>query len=623
MKFSHKIVAASSVLLFTTVALLSFQQQYTVKNEIESMVNSNVEEMVVGISRTMTASIDSKKSLAQSVADTLALAPNDREYVSNILETPQIKSSFLGAGLGYQSDGRVVENFDNWTPGDDYDPRQRPWYIDAKQKGSIMLTQPYMDAASNQMITSIGVPVSDKGSFTGVMFFDMDLSSLSELVNSTTMFDSSYLFIVTKNGITIAHPDQEKNGQELSSYLPQLQIKEGMQTVEVDGETYLVDITLASSEGWYVAAVVNESVAFSTLDALKTSSIIYTLVGFVLSVIALMFLLNVLMKPLGALNRAIKDVASGEGDLTKRLDTNTDQEFSELAQAFNEFTQSLQGRIRQSKEISGELHIGADTILDSSETSAKAVDSQMYELEQLATAMNEMSVTASEVAGHAQQAADAAKLADDATIEGEKMVETTTNSISTLSERIEQAVQQVKGLESATTDIETVLKVINDIADQTNLLALNAAIEAARAGESGRGFAVVADEVRTLASRTQESTTEIKTMIEQLQQGSSAVSLAMLDSQTTVSEAVEHSAEADRALVSIRESISQISDMNIQIASAAEEQNAVAEEINANTVKIKDIGTQVSVQANDVAQAIQSQVNQVREQEKLLNTFVV
>lgn len=171
----------------------------------------------------------------------------------------------------------------------------------------------------------------------------------------------------------------------------------------------------------------------------------------------------------------------------------------------------------------------------------------------------------------------------------------TTRSIDALSARIEQAVKEVKGLEVATGNIETILKVINDIADQTNLLALNAAIEAARAGESGRGFAVVADEVRTLAQRTQQSTTEIRNMIEQLQSGASAVSVAMNESKYTADDAVQKAQLANESLQRIRSAIQRISDMNMQIASAAEEQSLVAEEINTNTVKIKDLSTQVLI----------------------------
>jgi methyl-accepting chemotaxis protein len=266
---------------------------------------------------------------------------------------------------------------------------------------------------------------------------------------------------------------------------------------------------------------------------------------------------------------------------------------------------------------------GTETTATNSHETSSAMTVQMEELEQLATAMHEMATTSSEVAGNAQSAASAAKDADDATLQGSQVFQSTTNSIGDLSTRIDQAVEEVGTLEEATNNIETILKVINDIADQTNLLALNAAIEAARAGESGRGFAVVADEVRTLAQRTQQSTTEIRSMIEKLQAGASAVAEAMGQSRSTATSTVEQAEEANLALERIRLAIEKISDMNIQIASAAEEQSLVAEEINSNTVKIKDLSVQVSESAENANLAMQVQTENVRDQEAIMNKFIV
>lgn len=325
------------------------------------------------------------------------------------------------------------------------------------------------------------------------------------------------------------------------------------------------------------------------------------------------------MRPLGTLNNAIQDVASGDGDLTQRLDTATDQEFSQLAEGFNTFIGTLQQLLTQSKSIGEEILKGSEMTSSGLQGSASAMQDQLQELEQLATAMHEMTTTSGNVADNAQGAA--AKDAYDATQVGTKVVGDTSASISELSQRIDEAVEEVKNLESATDNIETILKVINDIADQTNLLALNAAIEAARAGESGRGFAVVADEVRTLAQRTQESTTEIRNMIEQLQSGATSVANAMNMSKETADGAVLRAEEANNALNSIRAAIQSISDMNMQIASAAEEQNLVAEEINNNTVKIKDLSEQVAEAAENANVAMQAQTENIREQDAILNKF--
>ncbi|WP_217543654.1 methyl-accepting chemotaxis protein [Vibrio metschnikovii] len=623
MKFSQKIVAASSALLLVIVVSLSVQQLTTVRSEVQALMHSSLKEMVAGVKNTITLDMGSKKGMAKTITETLELDPLNRQYVTNVLEKPTLKGSFLSIGLGYESDGSMVENDDGWEPGSDYDPRRRPWYIGAKAQNSLVVTAPYADASTNNIIISIGTPVRHAGRFIGAMFYDLELTQLAEMVNRINLFDAGYLFIVTADGSTIAHPETRYNGQKLTTYLPDVQLKEGLKQVDINGQSHLVYFSHVPSENWYVGAVIDESLAFVALTKLRNSSIIYTLIGVIVSIIGLTLLINVLMRPLSVLNQAIKDVASGQGDLTKRLDTNTDQEFAELAHGFNTFTETLQTQIKQSKAIGEEIMRGAELTIMSVEGSSSAMRSQLQELEQLATAMHEMSVTATEVANNAQGAASAAKEADEATIEGSQVVSVTTQSIDKLSAHIEMAVKEVQGLESATANIETILKVINDIADQTNLLALNAAIEAARAGESGRGFAVVADEVRTLAQRTQQSTTEIRGMIEQLQIGSSSVSKAMKESKDTAIDVVAKAQLADGALQRIRHAIQQISDMNLQIASAAEQQSLVAEEINSNTVKIKDLSTQVSDSAEEANIAMQVQAENVREQDAILGKFIV
>ncbi|MGR5341733.1 methyl-accepting chemotaxis protein [Vibrio astriarenae] len=624
MKFSQKIVAASSVLMLITVSLLSFQQVRTVRGEVEALVSSSLNEMLSSAKNTVQGEIDNKRSLAQIAVEASDYDPMDKEYVSSLIERREIKTNFIAVGLGYENDGSMVENDDDWEVDASYDPRQRPWYTDAKRAGTEqVITEPYYDDSIDAVIISIASSIKKRNQFIGAMFFDVDLSGLADITNNINLMDAGYLFIVTNTGTTIAHPNSEFNGEPMNIFLPNVSIREGLSEYEINGESYLINFAHMPNENWYVGAIVDEGIAFAAVDSLRNSAIFYSFVGVLLSIVALSLLIKTLLKPLNEVNEALKDVASGQGDLTKRLDTNTDQEFAELAHNFNTFTESLQQQIIASKAISSDILMGTEKTVHNSQQSSSAMQSQLQELEQLATAMNEMSVTATEVANNAQGAAAAAQEADTATSEGSGIVEQTTTSIDALSARIEQAVEEVQGLESATANIETILKVINDIADQTNLLALNAAIEAARAGESGRGFAVVADEVRTLAQRTQQSTTEIRTMIEQLQAGASSVSAAMAESRTTANQAVAKAQGAKSALERIRQSIQHISDMNLQIASAAEEQSLVAEEINNNTVKIKDLSTQVVDSAANANDAMQSQIDSVHQQEQLLNKFVV
>ncbi|EGX6962762.1 MULTISPECIES: methyl-accepting chemotaxis protein [unclassified Vibrio] len=623
MKFRHKVVTASSFLLLITVSLLSTQQVMTIRSQTQEQIDSSVNEILTSVGNTVHSEMNAKKDLARSITEVIELDPSSHSYVQNILERPTPKSSFLAIGFGYESNGFVIENDDGWDAGPDYDPRQRPWFIAAKSKGDLVVTDPYVDASSKNVIISVGTPVKENGQFLAGMFYDLELTTLSDLVNQVNLFDAGYLFLVTADGTTIAHPQSKYNGEKVGSYLPQIELTQSAQHVEIDGNRYMVNLTHIPGENWYVGSVIDEAVAYSAVGELRNNAIIYSIIAVIASIIALTLLIRTLMRPLDTLNNAIKDVASGKGDLTQRLETDTDQEFSELATNFNTFMENLQQQIIESKRISDQILNGTQITAEGAKDSASAIHTQLQELEQLATAMHEMSVTATEVANNAQGAASAAKEADQATVEGSSIVGESTQTINMLSDSIDLAVEEVQVLESATANIETILKVINDIADQTNLLALNAAIEAARAGESGRGFAVVADEVRTLAQRTQESTTEIRTMIEQLQSGASSVANAMHQSKGSAIEAVEKAGLANSALQRIRDAIQRISDMNLQIASAAEEQSLVAEEINNNTVNIKDLSTQVAESANRTNDAMQAQQEDVHKQDQILNRFTV
>ncbi|MCK8062774.1 MULTISPECIES: methyl-accepting chemotaxis protein [Vibrio] len=623
MKFRHKVVTASSFLLLITVSLLSTQQVMTIRSQTQEHIDSSVNEILTSVGNTVQSEMNAKKDLARSITEVIELNPSSHNYVQNILERPTPKASFLAIGFGYESNGFVIENDDGWEAGPDYDPRQRPWFIAAKNKGDLVVTDPYVDASSKNVIISVGTPVKENGQFLAGMFYDLELTTLSDLVNQVNLFDAGYLFLVTADGTTIAHPQSKYNGEKVGSYLPQVDLTQSTQHIEIDGDRYMINLTQIPGENWYVGSVIDEAIAYSAVGELRNSAIIYSIIAVIASVIALTLLIRTLMRPLDTLNNAIKGVASGKGDLTQRLETDTDQEFSELATNFNTFMENLQQQIIESKSISDQILNGTQITAEGAKDSAGAIQTQLQELEQLATAMHEMSVTATEVANNAQGAASAAKEADQATVEGSSVVGESTQTINMLSDSIDLAVEEVQVLESATANIETILKVINDIADQTNLLALNAAIEAARAGESGRGFAVVADEVRTLAQRTQESTTEIRTMIEQLQSGASSVANAMHQSKGSAVEAVEKADLANNALQRIRDAIQRISDMNLQIASAAEEQSLVAEEINNNTVNIKDLSTQVAESANRTNDAMQAQQEDVHKQDQILNRFTV
>lgn len=622
MKFSHKIVAASSALLLVTVTLLTIKQYHSIQKEMQAQVEASVTEIVDGVRNTVSSEIEARKQLA---AYTTSLIEQDLTpaHISSVITRPTVKNAFLLIGFGYEKDGTNINNNPSWDPGAGWDPRARPWYKDAKQADKLIITAPYPDSASGEILVSIATPVKESGQFIGAIFYDVSLVGLATLVNEVKLFNAGYVFIVAQDGTTIAHPEEKRNGTPMADYLPNIKVMEQPQKVSIDGKNFTLDFSKVAGENWYVGVILDEDIAYAAVTDLRNSSILYTVIALLISITVLLLLITTLMRPLQTLNDAIQDVASGEGDLTQRLNTKTDTEFSSLAISFNTFTANLQQLIIESKSIGRLIHQSSEMTSVELQQSTDAMNSQLHELEQLATAMHEMATTSTDVARNAQGAASAAKEADDATSAGTRVVSDTTKAINALSSEIDMAVSEVKILGSATDNIATILKVINDIADQTNLLALNAAIEAARAGDSGRGFAVVADEVRTLAQKTQQSTTQIRNMIEQLQQGARAVAEVMHQSKETAKDAVTRAQDANTALDKIREAILQITDMNLQIASAAEEQSLVAEEINSNTIRIKDLSVQVSDTAIRANSAMYTQTQHIKEQDAILNKFIV
>ncbi|GAL14803.1 methyl-accepting chemotaxis protein [Vibrio astriarenae] len=268
MKFSQKIVAASSVMMLLTVSLLSFQQLRTVRAEVEALVGNSLNEMLSSATNTVQAELNNKRSLAQVALEASDYDSLNKSYVSDLIERPEIKTSFIAAGLGYEADGSMVENDDEWEVDASYDPRERPWYIDAKRAGTQqIITEPYYDPSIDAVIVSIASSVFSQGRFIGAMFFDVDLTGLADITNSINLMDAGYLFIVTADGITIAHPDDQLNGESMDKFLSNVPIREGLAEYQINGTSYLVNFDHMPEENWYVGAIVDESIAFSAIDS--------------------------------------------------------------------------------------------------------------------------------------------------------------------------------------------------------------------------------------------------------------------------------------------------------------------------------------------------------------------
>ncbi|MBV6825980.1 cache domain-containing protein [Pseudomonas sp. PD9R] len=359
----------------------------------------------------------------------------------------------------------------------------------------------------------------------------------------------------------------------------------------------------------------------------RMQGVVLSIVGVAVVVLLLiaavgMLLANTILRPLNLMKANLDDIAAGEGDLTRRLTITSQDELGELAGSFNRFVDKIHGLVRQITEMTSQLTGLVNQVSDQANRSDQAMERQRHETDQVATAINEMSAAAQEVAKSAQNAAVAAQQTDEEGQAAKRVVAGSIVKIHALVDDIRSSGVSLDSLQKDVSSIVSVLGVIRSIAEQTNLLALNAAIEAARAGEAGRGFAVVADEVRALASRTQISTQEIQGMIDRLQAGTQSAVEAMRRSSEAGDGTSAQANEAGASLDTMAQLIATINSMNAQIASAAEEQTAVAEEINRSVHQIAvavdnvadetQLGAQTSRSLADLGQRLGNLVGQFR-----------
>ncbi|WP_337075631.1 methyl-accepting chemotaxis protein [Aeromonas veronii] len=382
----------------------------------------------------------------------------------------------------------------------------------------------------------------------------------------------------------------------------------------------------AIGTGFYIDDIDNELAALraereSNMHASLQSSVLVILLILGITLAATVIVGNRVTKPLADAVLALNDIANGDGDLTQRLKVQSQDEIGQLASAFNRFVERIQSVVSQVGETSNHLFSAVDKLHHLSEHYDHQMQGHSRETDQVVTAVTEMSSTAQEVAASASNAATATSDAARESDAARGVVGGAINSINRLVGEVHTASGVIEQLAQETAKIGSVVEVIRGIAEQTNLLALNAAIEAARAGEQGRGFAVVADEVRSLAGRTQQSTKEINEMLQRLQGGVKQAVEVMQASEDRSQETVQEASHIASSLDSMVMAVSTINDMNIQIATAAEEQHAVSEEINKNLVAIQQIVselTSAAVESNSTTRDLASTGDKLR---KLVSQF--
>ncbi|MBA1259464.1 methyl-accepting chemotaxis protein [Pseudomonas sp. HR1] len=520
----------------------------------------------------------------------------------------QVKNSGAFDNVFYaRGDGSQVNANGVQLPPDNNDPRQWLWYQQAQQNpGKVFFSIPTVAAATKQNVLSLGWALQSAGKTTAILGADVSISDILDQLKRVQLPGAGSAVLVNGQNIVLGHEDAALLAKPITELFPQLDADTLQRLAQAPGERYVetpagqrLYAAPMNHHGETLVMIVDSGVLMAPLQRQLWISLAILAVVLGGSLLLINLLCSYLLRPLGVVSTGLQVIADGQGDLTRRIAVQSTDEVGGLAGHFNQFVASLHGLIGGVRQHAQSVDAESQKVLQRSAAATRELGRLQQEITLVATAVTEMSSATQEIARNAEQTAEAIRQSSDSTAQGLTLVQTSKESINSLAREVDDATRVIGELDHHSQAIAKVLDSIQSIAEQTNLLALNAAIEAARAGEHGRGFAVVADEVRTLSQRTQASTREINETIGTLQQMTRQAVQRMDSSMAIAERSVADVERASSALEEIAQSAGVISEMSLQIATAAEEQTSVTEEITRNVITIKGLGDTLASGAED------------------------
>lgn len=623
------ITAMGSALLVSTLVLIALNiwQMRDLLNRylIDSALPANLTSIAHSLERDMRGPIAASEAIADNVflhewmegGEPAARLSTVTRYLERVRQRFDADSAhFVSAASGNYYTQNGIDRVVNKT--------RDPWFYEFMSSGRDQGLSLDVDKSTGKPTLFINVRMKANGESLGITGIGIGLDNMAERIREFRFAETGIVYLVSGDGEVAIHPDVEKLDSRLAGLTSreaafELQSDKAFSMSEFDreGSEYLAASVPLSLGNWRLVVEVPSREIYGAL----TESTLWSLIAG--GAVAAAFLGLVawvatrMTKPLSRITRALTEIGQGGGDLTQRLDVESNDELGELSRGFNAFIDSQHALIARILETAQKLQGFVAQISDAINSNTERSGEQSRLNDSVATAVYEMETTVQEIARNANDTASQLEQVGTHAGTMRKDMDESVKQVTGMAGNIRESAAAIQQLAAEVGGIGKVIDVINDISEQTNLLALNAAIEAARAGEHGRGFSVVADEVRTLASRTQTSTQEIQAIIERLQQGSSKAVQTMEQGEKATQETVAAAERMGEALRQIGASVDGIVDMSQQVATATEEQSSVMEEISQNVQNMSDLSRQSAEEmnaCNSEVEALRAMADELAEQ---------
>ncbi|MCC5879576.1 MAG: methyl-accepting chemotaxis protein [Idiomarina sp.] len=618
-KFTHKVMLAASLSLALVLGAFTLSNFLQMRDQVHTDLQHQLQALSESVSQNIADWLNAKMAIIRATAEVTDPTDSQSAIVDKLIQS-RIAGDFKNVYVGLP-DGTFILDDPSIELPPGYDARERPWYQLAVAQGGASFTEPYIDVTTNELTISAVQPVYSGQQLQSIVGGDIMLDNISAIVNNIDFMGLGYAFLVSGDGNILSHPDEALVDNSIRQHLgSDARIDREFNSYQIENQDYLVSfVPVQGIPGvvWHLAIAVDEQRAFARVADFAWTAVLFMVIGVIAIIVLFSWLLKVLLTPLTRLNLAVRNLASGEGDLTQRLPVEGNDEFAELSSQFNQFIEKIQHAMRDVAMAARQVDSNVSAMVEVTDQTLSMYDQQSESTDSVATAISELNGSANEIAQSAADASHQATSAAEFSSASRDALNTNMTAIHELSERMAKSSEAISELDENTRNIGQILEVIKGVTEQTNLLALNAAIEAARAGEAGRGFAVVADEVRALAKRTQESASQIENMIVKLEDGTKAVVTVIRESQGVSEQCVTSAQTSGEKMEAVDAAIAQIDSVNHSVAAATEEQTSVMEALNNDVSAIQDAnqrGVHNLQQTRDACHKLRSECDRLERQ---------